>query len=74
MQARNNISRRQVLKLAGAASVLATAGGIRSAWAQAVKRIEQLDPGLDRILSDIREESEARAPEVNTPRTDGCTG
>ncbi|MDB5924510.1 MAG: gluconolactonase, partial [Betaproteobacteria bacterium] len=51
MQARNNISRRQVLKLAGAASVLATAGGIRSAWAQAVKRIEQLDPGLDRILS-----------------------
>jgi gluconolactonase len=51
MQARNNVSRRQVLKLAGAASVVAAAGGVRSAWAQAAKRIEQLDPGLDRILS-----------------------
>src|SRR3982074_33587 len=51
MQARNNVSRRQVLKLAGAASVVAAAGGGRRAWGHAAKRIEQLDPGLDRILS-----------------------
>jgi gluconolactonase len=51
MQARNNISRRHLLKLAGAAAGLAVAGGIRGVWEQAVKRIEQLDPDLDKILS-----------------------
>jgi gluconolactonase len=51
MQFRNGISRRQVLKIAGAASGLAVAGGIGSVHAQAAKRVEQLDPGLDRILS-----------------------
>jgi gluconolactonase len=51
MQNRNNISRREVLKIAGAAAGLAVAGGIRSAWAQAAKRIERIDPGLDRLLS-----------------------
>jgi len=45
------VSRRQILKVAGAAGCLAAAGGLRSAWAQAAKRIEQLDPGLERILS-----------------------
>jgi gluconolactonase len=51
MQARNNISRRHLLKLAGAAAGLTVGGGIRGVWAQAVKRIEQLDPGLDRFIS-----------------------
>ncbi|HMH17318.1 MAG TPA: SMP-30/gluconolactonase/LRE family protein [Burkholderiales bacterium] len=51
MQARSRISRRQVLKMVGAAGSLAAAGGIRDAWAQAAKRIEQLDPNLERILS-----------------------
>jgi gluconolactonase len=51
MQARNNISRRHLLNLAGAAAGLAVAGGIRGVWEQAVKRIEQLDPDLDKILS-----------------------
>ena len=51
MRASNKYSRRQLLKMAGAAGGLAMAGGIRGAWAQAAKRIEQLDPGLDRILA-----------------------
>jgi gluconolactonase len=51
MQTRNSISRRNVLKLVGAAGGLALAGGLRGAWAQANRRIERLDPGLDRILS-----------------------
>jgi gluconolactonase len=51
MQAQNDISRRHLLKLAGAAAGLAVAGGIHGVWAQAIKRIEQLDPVLDRILS-----------------------
>jgi gluconolactonase len=44
-------SRRKMLKTIGAASGLALAGGARCAWAQGAKRIEQLDAGLDRILS-----------------------
>jgi gluconolactonase len=51
MQSRNSISRRNLLKLAGAAGGLALAGGFRSAWSQAGQRIERLDPGLDRVLS-----------------------
>ena len=51
MQTRNNISRRQLLKVAGAAGCVAVAGGVDSVWAQAARRIEQVDPGLDRILS-----------------------
>ncbi|HKA45132.1 MAG TPA: SMP-30/gluconolactonase/LRE family protein [Burkholderiales bacterium] len=51
MLARNNITRRDVLKMAGAAGGLAVTGGIRGAWAQGARRIEQLDPGLSRILS-----------------------
>ena len=51
MRASNKYSRRQLLKMVGAAGGLAMAGGIRGAWAQAAKRIEQLDPGLDRILA-----------------------
>ena len=48
MRASNGISRRHVLELAGA-SGLAFAGGIRAS-AQGAKRIEKLDPGLDRII------------------------
>ncbi|HZM47635.1 MAG TPA: SMP-30/gluconolactonase/LRE family protein [Burkholderiales bacterium] len=45
------VSRREVLKLAGAAGGLTIAAGLRSAWAQSAPRIERLDPALDRILS-----------------------
>ena len=50
MRAHNSISRRHLLELAGA-SGLAMAGGIGSGFAQGGKRIEQLDPGLDKIIS-----------------------
>jgi len=51
MKTKNVVPRRQVLKFAGTAGCLAAAGGLRHAWAQATKRIEQLAPGLERILS-----------------------
>lgn len=51
MKARNGISRRQLLKMAGASCGLAMAGGMRSVWAQAARRIEQLDPGLEQVMS-----------------------
>src|SRR5215831_6691832 len=46
---RNGISRRHLLELAGAAGGLALASGM-PAWAQAGKRIEKLDPALDKII------------------------
>jgi gluconolactonase len=49
MNSRNSMSRRHMLELAGA-SGLALAGGLHGAFAQAAKRIEQLDPKLDAIL------------------------
>jgi gluconolactonase len=48
MRAHNGISRRHLLEIAGA-SGLALASG--SGVAQGAKRIEQLDPGLDKIIS-----------------------
>jgi len=51
MQAQNGISRRQVLGMAMAGGGLAMTGGIRSVLAQAAKRIEQLAPELDKIIS-----------------------
>ena len=51
METKNGISRRQVLKMVATAGGLAAAGGLRDAWAQPAKRIEQLDPALERILS-----------------------
>ena len=51
MQAQRNVSRRHVLKMVGAASGLAVAGGIRGVWAQVATRIEQLAPALDKIIS-----------------------
>ena len=50
MRAHDGISRRHMLELAGA-SGLAMAGGIRGGFAQAAKRIEQLAPELDKIIS-----------------------
>ena len=50
MRAADLFSRRDVLRLAGAAGGLAVAGGIREAWAQPAKRIESLAPELDRII------------------------
>jgi len=47
----NTITRRHMLEMAGAAGGLAIAGGVRGAWAQAGKRIEQLAPELDKIIS-----------------------
>ena len=51
MNTGNVISRRHVLKIAAAAGGLTAVGGLRGAWAQTAKHIEQLDPGLERILS-----------------------
>jgi gluconolactonase len=49
MRDQHGISRRHMLELAGA-SGLALAGGLGGAFAQGAKRIEQLDPGLEKIL------------------------
>ena len=49
MHSRTGMSRRRVLTTAAAG--LAVAGGFRRAYAQAPKRIEQLAPELDKIIS-----------------------
>ena len=51
MRARNDITRRHLLGMAGAAGVSAIAGAAGDVWAQAGKRIEQLDQELDKIIS-----------------------
>src|SRR6266436_3744843 len=51
MQAQNGISRRQVMGMAVAGGGLAITGGVRGAFAQAAKRIEQLAPELDQLIS-----------------------
>ena len=50
MRKHNGISRRRLLTT-GAAGSLALAGGVRVGIAQGTKRIEQLDPGLDKIIA-----------------------
>ena len=50
MRFQNDISRRHLLAIAAAGGT-ALIGGVRSAAAQAAKKIEQLDPALDKILS-----------------------
>ena len=50
MQSRDSISRRQMLGATGSAAALAMVGGVRVGWAQAAKRIEQVDQGLDKII------------------------
>ena len=47
---RDEISRRDVFSIAGAASGLALTGGFRGAWAQGALRIEQLAPELARLI------------------------
>jgi gluconolactonase len=51
MHAGNDITRRHMLGMAGAAGVLAIARGVGDVWAQPANRIEQLDPGLAQIIS-----------------------
>ncbi len=51
MRAYHGISRRHVLGMAVAVGSLAMAGGVRSVWGQAAKRIEQLAPELDKIIA-----------------------
>src|SRR6266849_2904263 len=51
MHAQNGLSRRDVLGMAVAVGSLALSGGVRSVLAQAAKRIEQLAPELDKIIS-----------------------
>jgi gluconolactonase len=50
MRTHNGMSRRQMLTT-GAAGGLALAGGIRISAAQGAKKIEQLDPALDKIIA-----------------------
>jgi len=50
MRSTNDISRRHMLSLTGAASGLALTGGLQAAYAQAPKKIEQLDPALANII------------------------
>jgi gluconolactonase len=51
MRAQNGISRRHVLGMAAAVGGLAMTGGVRGVLAQAAKRIEQLAPELEKIIS-----------------------
>jgi gluconolactonase len=51
MRAPNDITRRHLLGMAGAAGVCAITGGVRDLWAQGTKRIEQLEQALDKIVS-----------------------
>src|SRR5713101_4100720 len=51
MRAQNGISRRHVLRMAMAVGGLAMAGGVHGVLAQAAKRIEQLAPELEQIIS-----------------------
>src|SRR6516225_7274992 len=50
MRAEHGISRRHLLELAGAAGGVAFASGMPAAWAQAGKRLEKLDPALDKVI------------------------
>jgi gluconolactonase len=50
MRHQKDISRRHLLAT-GAATGLAMAGGARVSFAQGAKKIEQLDPGLDKIIA-----------------------
>ena len=47
---RSQVSRRDLMSLASAASALAITGNFRSAWAQGATRVEQLAPGLANII------------------------
>jgi gluconolactonase len=51
MRAGNDITRRHMLGMTGAAGVFAMAGGVRGVWAQAAKRIERLAAELEKIIS-----------------------
>ena len=46
-----SISRRDMLAMAGVAGSLVVTGGVRTIWAQAAQRIEQMDPALNNIIA-----------------------
>jgi gluconolactonase len=48
MRIQNEMSRRNMLAMSAAAALL---GSAREGWAQSAKKIEQLDPALDKIIS-----------------------
>ena len=50
MRAQNGISRRHILALSVAAGSLAIGSSLREVSGQAGKRIERLDPSLDKII------------------------
>jgi gluconolactonase len=50
MRLQSDVSRRHMLAISAAAGSLAIGSGFRGASAQAGKRIEQLDPSLDKII------------------------
>ena len=50
MRAQRGISRRHILAMSAAAGSLAIGNGLRDASGQAGKRIERLDPSLDKII------------------------
>ena len=51
MRAQHGISRRHMLAMSAAAGSLTIGSGFRGASAQGIKRIEQLDPALNQIIS-----------------------
>jgi gluconolactonase len=51
MRALTNISRRDMLRMAGAVGSLAITGRVPAAWAQSAARIESMAPELDRIIA-----------------------
>jgi gluconolactonase len=50
MRSQSDVSRRHMLAISAAAGGFAIGSGLRGALAQAGKRIEQLDPSLDKII------------------------
>ncbi len=51
MRAFNVVSRRDMLRMAGAVGGLAVTGGFGRIWAQATRKIESMAPELDRIIA-----------------------
>jgi len=50
MRSQNGVSRRHMLAISAAAGGFAIGNGFHGASAQAAKRIEQLDPSLDKVI------------------------
>jgi len=72
MRSERGISRRHLLEMAGAAGGLALAGTSAS-WAQAAKRIEQLDPALEKLI-DVSQHLSSLGFDVADNRVGGYPG